>query len=342
MFSYSGLAADPSEAVRQALASGLSQLECVFCRISSSTAGDALPFSHPACSICERTDPPQPETASVLLLPPDQWQRMFKLLLFEEVVSDVQTEFLESIPRVLKHASAAQLAVLKDDLVRCLDTLPLHASTPVRAAFSRVVGSFVACHVLHALFGSEDLSQNGTRLLDKFKQGLAVTDELDVRETLLSGITAVATASGPQRQLLFFALILLIEQLDYDDPCLRVSAVAFIKQVAVQCWPTADGGSVQAMIEAYKSDLASYLCARLVTRPAMVAEFSEAVVGLDLTHFLVYLTPAVLPNLVLEQGKSLGILQELARRLGADVPLLLLTYCHRVSWTARWMCRCQN
>lgn len=87
------------------------------------------------------------------------------------------------------------------------------------------------------------------------------------------------------------------------------------------------------MVDSIREELFEYLVSRLVTRPDMVREFAEAVMGIEMKDFIKQLVPVVLPKLVLDQQHSqqaLDTLQELANQLKSDLGVLLLEWCHRV------------
>ncbi|GBG70226.1 hypothetical protein CBR_g6357 [Chara braunii] len=214
------------------------------------------------------------------------------------------------------------------------------------------------------------------QLLGKLQHALSRTEDAAVKETVLASVAELAiTALGPDggelvggegrrgecggggspvgsadqsKRLVFFSIVLLIEQLDSEDAQLRIAAVTMIQRIAVHGWEIMDedkqyqvemgeGGkeraSVRRLIETYKEELFDYLTSRMVRRSAMVAEFVESVAGMRLVDMLREMVPVVLPRLVLEQQKNPGVLealQEIARQLGMGLPELLLEWCHCV------------
>lgn len=86
-------------------------------------------------------------------------------------------------------------------------------------------------------------------------------------------------------------------------------------------------------MDSIREDLFEYLVGRLASRPLMVHEFAEAIMGMGMEDLVKTMVPHVLPKLVLDQQHSqvaFATLQELAIQLKTDLPVLLVEWCHIV------------
>ncbi|KAF3783051.1 hypothetical protein EJ110_NYTH32794 [Nymphaea thermarum] len=124
----------------------------------------------------------------------------------------------------------------------------------------------------------------------------------------------------------------LIDQLDNQHIAVRVTASRLIKN---SCQAKFKGGIVAifSKFTDIRDGVLEYLCTRLVTRPTMIKEFAESVLGIELVDFIQRMVPIVLPRLVISQqdnSEVVNILHELANQLNTELPLLLLEWCHKV------------
>ncbi|KAG6548304.1 hypothetical protein Mapa_010357 [Marchantia paleacea] len=351
------LGSDGAESVREMVGGVVGLMTCIYytghsrrdpaeaLTISGTGGGRRSGDSRFVCSLCDggdsvlnvmtshRTSEPQNRTGSSLLA---QWQPLFSQLLFEERSEHVQIAFIGSMSRFLQHATTNDIAMTKKDWLQCLDTLPLHRRRSVREAFGLQIKYFTNAHVLAGIFGDDedDSDKNGElQMLGKLKYALCIAEHPDVIETLLETIAQVAKASHHCHQLLFFSLVLLLEQLDNPDLSIRVICVKLIHGIDSSSLRISGAHKLQKTMDLIREELFEYLTSRLISRPIMVHEFAEAVLQIDSADLVKQMVPVMLPKLVLDQQHSqeaLDALHELAKQLGTDLPLLLLEWCHKV------------
>ncbi|KAL2643558.1 hypothetical protein R1flu_011145 [Riccia fluitans] len=356
----SSAGSDEAERVREMVGAAVGVMSCVNDAVCSrwelskgglSTVGNTFGrkvscgTARFVCPICDAERRPMdnntahrsPETQSRTGSSPlVQWQPLFALLLFEEKSEHVQMAFIGSISRMLQHSTAQDISVTRMEWLQCLDMLPLHRRRSVREAFGSQIKYFTKTHVLAGLFGhqGEDGDRNGElQMLGKLKYALCTAEELSVKETLLETIAEVAKASQHCRQLHFYSLVLLLEQLDNSDLSLRAQCVKLIHGVDSSSLRTPGAHKLQKTMDLIREELFEYLTSRLISRPVMVQEFAEAVLEIECANLVKQMVPVMLPKLVLDQQHSQDAsdaLHELAKQLNTDLPLLLLEWCHKV------------
>jgi hypothetical protein len=148
----------------------------------------------------------------------------------------VQVAFIGSMSRLLQHASAEELSITRQDWRSALDTLPLHPHRLVREAFQMQIHCFTRKQVLQGVLGSKTEDSNNTswelELLGILRHASCIAEDSDVIETVLQSVAEIAKTVGHSRQFLFFALVLLLEQLDRREVSLRALSVTLIHKVA--------------------------------------------------------------------------------------------------------------
>ncbi len=148
----------------------------------------------------------------------------------------VQVAFIGSMSRLLQHASAEELSITRQDWRSALDTLPLHPHRLVREAFQMQIHCFTRKQVLQGVLGSKNEDSNNTswelELLGILRHASCIAEDSDVIETVLQSVAEIAKTVGHSRQFLFFALVLLLEQLDRREVSLRALSVTLIHKVA--------------------------------------------------------------------------------------------------------------
>lgn len=153
---------------------------------------------------------------------------------------------------MLQHASAEELAFTRTDWLACLDTLPLHQHRSVREAFCLQIHCFTWNHVLQGVLGGDDESTTETshelEMLGKLRDALSVSEVPDISQTLLESVAEVAKAACQNRRLLFYSLVLLLEQLDHKELPLRTLSVTLIHRVAASGFSTAGGVNMQVSL----------------------------------------------------------------------------------------------
>ncbi|CAM6089350.1 unnamed protein product [Calypogeia fissa] len=296
---------------------------CSLCNDRESTGQNIITLSGPR----ERQD---------YFSPLALWQHLFNDLLFKETSEQVQVSFIGCMSQILQHSTAAEIAMSKASWLECLGILPIHRRRGVREAFCSQIKFFTKAHVLAGIFGGnvdDSETNHELQMLGKLKHALVTTRDPDVLDTLIETIAEVANVSNHNRQLLFFSLVLLLEQLDSRDLSLRMKSVKLIHGMGSMRPERAGAHKFQSILDSVREELFEYLINRLLTRPVMIQEFAEAVLGISFEDLLKQMVPLILPKLVLNQQHSqqaLDTLHELAKKLNTDLPLLLLEWCHKV------------
>ncbi|KAI3955847.1 hypothetical protein MKW98_006207 [Papaver atlanticum] len=251
---------------------------------------------------------------------------LFFELLYDDSSEESQTACVGIIPRILMHGSQDILLKTRSQWIKCLEFVLHYKKKSVREAFRGQISCFLENPILTCLFGDVETSKKTKeqRFLDKLKHALAAAKDPDVFETLLEVIADIMNAVGIHEQLFFYSLILLVDQLDNPHMIVRMDASRLIKR---SCYFHLKGGIdvLLSKVNHIKHELYDYLCARVVNRPAMIREFAEAVVGVQMEDLFKQMVPVVLPKLVISQqdnDQAFLILQELAAHLNTEmVPL---------------------
>ena len=270
--------------------------------------------------------------------PVNIWQSLFKFLLFDEPSQKVQVAFIVSISSILTHSSQMDIYKMKQELLKCLDVLPLHPHRAVRKTFCLQIQHFFHPHVLDGLLDDDngldsDSSTKELQVLGKFKHALVHTEDPDLLESLLEVIASVVLTASDHQQLFFFSFVLLLEQLDSKYTSVQSTSVTLLQKCLAVQSKEGNPNRVQQMVDVIQPELFAYLSDRLVTRPLIVQNYADAVLGLHTEDVIREIVPVVLPKLVIQQehnDDALKILHSLSNHLRTELPLLLLEWCHKV------------
>lgn len=257
----------------------------------------------------------------------------FKLL-YDESSEEVQLACVGVIGRILAHGNRDLLLKTRLEWIKCIELLLLSGKKAIREAFCTQIGFFLQDTILSCLFsdGKASSKSNEQKFLDIIKHALASSDDPQVFDTLLECTAEVMMAVGICSQLFFFSLILLIEQLDNPRLTVRTNVPRLIHK---SCHFHLKGGlelliSKEVII---RNELFHYLSVRLVTQPAIVTEFAEAVFGVETEALVKRMIPVVLPKLIVSQqgnDQAFDILYELAKCLNTDLIPLIVNWLPKV------------
>ncbi|KAI5062158.1 hypothetical protein GOP47_0022697, partial [Adiantum capillus-veneris] len=343
-----GLCLDHSPQVRESVAHAIGQMACMSRRKTTKLGGsskssvkelkpssDGNSLKCPACGTMEFEKVKDEELEGGLSV--GVWKSFFTRLLFEEETQQVQLTFVKSISSILTHASQKDIFQLKKEWLECLDILPSHPHRALRIAFSSQLPSFFHHHVLEGLFANDEAcSDTATRelqVLGKLKHALSSTEDPDVLENLLEMVAATVVSASKRQQLFFFSFVLLLEQLDSKYVSVQAISVCLLQKSINIFGFEGDSNGVRLMLEVIQPELFAYLSGRLVSRPRIVENFADAVLGVETGELVRQIVPVVLPKLIIEQqhnNDALHILDALSQHVGTEVPLLLLEWCHKV------------
>lgn len=255
-------------------------------------------------------------------------QSLFFQFLYAESSEEFGVACVQVIPRILRHATQNILLETRFQWIECIDYLLLHKIKAVRDAFCAVVSCFLEGHILESLFLDRDASEKTKeqKFLDKLKHALAGTEDPQILVTLLEVTAEVMNASDIHGQLFFYSLILFVDQLDNQNQIVRMTASSLIHR---SCYFHLKGGFEQILSKFFhiRDELFEYLSTRLVSRPAVVREFAEAVLGIKTEELIKRMIPYVIPKLVVshkDNDHAVITLHELASHLNTDlVPLIV-------------------
>jgi len=261
-------------------------------------------------------------------------QSMFFQFLYGESSEELGVVFVRVLPRILRHASRDILLKARLQWVECIEYLLLHNVKAVREAFSAEISCFLEGHVLEFLFMDGDTSQKTKeqKFLDKVKHALAGTEDPQILVTLLDSTAEIMSASDIHGQLFFYSLILFVDQLDNKSQIVRVTASSLIHR---SCSFHLKGGFELILSKFFhiRDELFEYLSARLLSRPDMIREFAEAVVGIKTEELIGRMVPFVIPKLVVshkDNDQAIITLNELANYLNTDVVPLIVNWLPKV------------
>nr|XP_019711022.1 serine/threonine-protein kinase ATR isoform X1 [Elaeis guineensis] len=262
-------------------------------------------------------------------------QSLFFQFLYEEPLEEhFQLACVQVLPRILRHVTHDILLETRFQWIECIDHLLLHKIKAVREAFSAEISCFLEDHILEALFidGEPSERTKEQKFLDKVKYALAGTEDPQVLVTLLESTAQIMNASDIHGQLFFYSLILFVDQLDNQNRIVRLTASRLMQR---SCHLHLNGGFELILSKFFhiRDELYDYLSARLVSRPTMIREFAEAVVGIKTEDFMRRMVPFVIPKLVVshrDNDQALITLNELANHLDTDVVPLIVNWLPKV------------
>ncbi|KAM0929216.1 hypothetical protein ACQ4PT_001782 [Festuca glaucescens] len=254
---------------------------------------------------------------------------LFFKFLYAQTSKECIISMVEVLPRVLRHSSREVLLEMKIKWVKCIDFLLLNGMKDVRDAFSLVVCCFLENRVMDILFSDEVEMKGGTKevnFMDKIKHAFAQAGDSHVLLTLLESTATVMQASDTQGKVFFCSFVLLIAQLDNPDPIVRKTASRLLRRCCTYCFK----GGIELFLSKnfrVRDNLYDYLSSRLVSHPAVISEFAEAVFGIKTEELIRRMVPSVIPKLIVSHPKSdqaVITLHELANHLNTElVPLIV-------------------
>ncbi|KAG1359467.1 serine/threonine-protein kinase ATR [Cocos nucifera] len=261
-------------------------------------------------------------------------QSLFFQFLYEEPSEDFQLACVQVLPRILRHVTHDILLETRFQWIECIDHLLSHKIKAVREAFSAEISCFLEGHILEALFIDVEPSERTKeqKFLDKVKYALAGTEDPQLLVTLLESTAEIMNASDIHGQLFFYSLILFVDQLDNQNRIVGLTASRLMQR---SCHLHLNGGFELILSKFFhiRDELYDYLCARLVSRPTMIREFAEAVVGIKTEELIRRMVPFVIPKLVVshrDNDQALITLNELANHLDTDVVPLIVNWLPKV------------
>ncbi|CAN8236301.1 unnamed protein product [Cochlearia groenlandica] len=280
------------------------------------------------------------ETLETVVRETDYYRDYFKLhslyfkLLHDESSEETQLACVEVIRRILGHTSPDILVRTRSQWKRCLQYLLLHVKTDVREAFCAQIGVFVQHPILSYLFLDEDATEKSPErnFFNLIEQSLAATKDLIAIQTLLETTAEVMVAVNITSELFLLSLFLLIDQLDHPNLMVRINASRLINR---SCYIHVKGGFTMLLSRAahIQNELFDNLSVRLTSRPNVVKEFAEAVLGVEAEELVRKMVPVVLPKLLVywqENAQAANTLNELAKLLDTDVVPLIVNWLPRV------------
>lgn len=255
-------------------------------------------------------------------------QAMFFQFLYAESSEDFGIACVQVLPRILRHAPQDTLVETRNQWIQCIDYLLLHKIKAVREAFCGIVSCFLEVRILESLFldGEASGKTKEQKFLDKLKHALTGTEDTQILVTLLEVTAEVLNISDIHGQLFFYSLILFIDQLDNQNQIVRMTASNLIHR---SCTVHLKGGldGILSKFIHIRDELFEYLSARLGSRPDVVREFAESVLGIKMEELIKRMVPYVIPKLVVshkDNDQAVVNLHKLASHLKTDlVPLIV-------------------
>ncbi|XP_072968879.1 serine/threonine-protein kinase ATR [Typha angustifolia] len=260
-------------------------------------------------------------------------QSLFFKFLYEETSEELAVSCVQVLPRILRHADRGVLLETRVQWTGCIDLLLLHEVKAVREAFSAEIICFLEDRVMDALFMDRQACSKTKeqKFLDKIKHALAGTEDPQILLTLLESTANIINASDIHGQLFFCSFIILVDMLDCQNQIVRMTALRLIHR---SC--SSFKGGFEIILSRYlhfRNELYEYLSARLVSRPDMIREFAEAVVGIKTEELVRRMVPFVIPKLVISHknnDQAIITLHELANHLNTEVVPLIVNWLPKV------------
>ncbi|XP_062019493.1 serine/threonine-protein kinase ATR isoform X1 [Rosa rugosa] len=296
------------------------------------------------CSKCDRSVQHNTESYSNIISLPDKpreldcnflhLQSIYFQLLNDESSEEIQVACVKNIRRVLVHGGIENLLESRFEWIKCVKYLLINTKKAIREAFCTQISSFVEDSILSCLFPDEGMSSNGREegFLNIINSFFSETKDLQIIETLLESTAEIMIAVDIQSQLFLFSLLLLVGQLDNPHTTVRMIAAKLIHKAC--CFHRKGGFQVILLkVVHVRNELFDYLSSRLSSRPTMVQEFAESVLGIETEELVKKMVPVVLPKLVVSQqddDQAVDTLYELAKWLNTDVAGLIVLWVPKV------------
>ena len=299
------------------------------------------------CSKCDRSNQCNNEPCLKDVRLPDMHSReinmncdssllrnLFFELLYDESSEEVQVSCVKNIRRILVHETTSNIIETGSEWIRCVNFLLLNRKKAIREAFCSQISSFLEDAVLSCLFHDENTPKKSKEqeFMDIIKHALAAAEDPQIFETLLETTAEIMIAVDVYNQLFLFSLILLIDQLDNLHVTVRTNASRLIHK---SCYFHLRGGFelVLSKVVHVRNELFNYLSMRLSSRPIMIREFAEAVLGVETEELVKKMVPVVLPKLIVSQQddeQAVDTLYELAKCLNMDMVPLIVNWLPKV------------
>ncbi|KAL2937004.1 Serine/threonine-protein kinase ATR [Bienertia sinuspersici] len=256
---------------------------------------------------------------------------LFFSFLFDDSSDEVQVSCIEILQRIILHLERKVLLETRSQWIKCIEYLLLHKKRSLREAFCSQISFLLDDNILNCLF-PEGETQNASKrqvLLDQIGKALATTEDPQIVETLLESVAELMVAVDINCQLFLSSLLLLVDKLDNPHLIVRMTAAGLIKR---SCYFHLQGGFelILSKIAHIRNALFEYLCLRFVSRPEMVREFAEAVLGIETKGLVLKMIPVALPKLVKNDEQSIGILYGLADCLEKNMVELIVEWLPNV------------
>lgn len=259
---------------------------------------------------------------------------LFFKLLYNESPEEVQVSCVQNIRRILVHETTNNLIERGTEWIGCVKFLLLNRKKAIREAFCGQISSFLDDSVLSWLFSDEDTPNKSKeqKFMDIIKHAFAAAEDPQIFETLLESTAEIMIGVDIYNQVFLFSLILLVDQLDNLHVTVRTNASRLIHK---SCYFHLRGGFelILSKVVHVRNELFDYLSARLSSRPLMIREFAEAVLGVETEELVKKMIPVILPKLVVSQQdneQGVDTLYELAKCLDTDVVPLTVTWLPKV------------
>ncbi|KAM1006901.1 hypothetical protein COP1_003446 [Malus domestica] len=278
------------------------------------------------CSKCDRSVQLNTESFSKVMHLPDMHNRetildcdfahlqsLFLKLLYDESSEEVQVACVKNIHRIFVHGSIRNLIVSRFEWFKCVEYFLLNGKKAVRDAFCTQISSFLEASFLSCLFPDEDVSNKSKEqeLFNIMKHAFSETNDPQIFETLLESTAEIMAAV---------------------DINMKLKASKLIQK---SCYFHLKGGFELLLLKVVhvRNEPFDYLYVRLSSRPIMVKEFIESVLGIATEELVKKMIPVVLPKLVVSQqddDQALETLYELAKCLNTDLVALIVNWLPKV------------
>ncbi|CAL1372888.1 unnamed protein product [Linum trigynum] len=253
---------------------------------------------------------------------------VFFKLLYDGSSVEIQVACVKNIRRILVHLKEDDLEKTSFDWIKCLEFCLNSKIRAVREAFCCQISVF---RFLFVRESSLNNSREG-HFMDVMKGSLAAAEDPEALETLLESVMHIMVSVDIDSQIFLFSLMLLVDQLDNSHMIVRMTASRLIHK---SCFSHLKAGPEQLLLKFVhtRNQLFEYLSTNLVSRPKMVREFAEIVLGVEMKELIEKMIPIVLPKLVVswqENEQAVDTLFELAKWLNTEMVPLIVNWLPKV------------
>ncbi|CAM8996757.1 unnamed protein product [Rhodiola kirilowii] len=169
--------------------------------------------------------------------------------------------------------------------------------------------------------------------VDIIKCALASTKESSVPVSIMESKAEILIAVDIHSPLFPCSLMLLVDQLDNASKLVQLTAANIIHRA---CSFHKKGGIKRILPEVghIQSELLNHLSVKLHSKPKLITEFAEAVIGTDTKDLVRKMMPEVLPKLAVAQQElqenEIEVLHGLAKCLNMSIVQLIVTWLPQV------------